>query len=332
MTLRKLKWYLVAYVLFDLLLGYAGVFPLTNLAAAQFTTVSGTVIDPNGVAYANGTIVSVLILPGGTSPTLSGLPYTPPTQPVGLDSTGSFTIQLADNNVLLPAATKWNFTVCSAAGTVQPAGGKGPVCFTLSSPITITGTSQSISANLQAAALPLSPGLQPNNCTTVGQCYLMLPNLGDLYQATGATSSGGAGGTVRCGLMVIDRGITFTKMSVNVTTASNTNKIYLGLYNAAGTSLLVQGTITLTAATGAYSTTVPATTLRPGAYWWAFSTDNVAIGMTGNTGWASALNALNSNNVAWGIATNTLSGGTLPATLGAVSANAAILPVVKLEP
>jgi hypothetical protein len=168
MILHKVKWYLVAYVLLDLLIGYAGVIPLGTAAAAQFTTVTGTVVDPNGLAYANGTIVSVLILPGGTSPTLGGLPYTPPTQPVGLDATGSFTIQLADNTQLQPGGTTWNFTVCSAIGTVQPAGGKGPVCFTLASPITISGTSQSITANLNAAALALSTRRLSN--TYFGTC------------------------------------------------------------------------------------------------------------------------------------------------------------------
>jgi hypothetical protein len=154
--MRKFKWYLVAYVVLDLLIGYAGVIPLGTAAAAQFTTVTGTVVDPNGFPYALGTITAVLILPGGTSPTLNGLPYTPPTQPTGLDKTGSFTLQLADNTVLLPAATKWNFTVCSAIGTVQPASGKGPVCFVLAAPITISGASQSISTQLNAAALPLT--------------------------------------------------------------------------------------------------------------------------------------------------------------------------------
>lgn len=154
MTLRKAKWILIAYVLFDVLIGYAGIFPLGLTAAAQFTTVSGTVVDPNGLPYANGTIVAVLVT--SASPTLNGLAYTPPTQPVGLNLAGSFVMQLADNNVLLPAATKWNFTVCSAIGTIQPAGGKGPICFSLAAPITITGASQSISANLNAVAPALS--------------------------------------------------------------------------------------------------------------------------------------------------------------------------------
>jgi len=160
MTLRKFKWYLIAYVLFDLLIGgtCAGFLPLTQLAAAQFTTVTGTVVDPNGTPYAFGTISATLVLPGGTSPTLGGLPYTPPTQPTGLDKNGSFTLQLADNTQLQPGGTQWNFTVCSALGTVQPAGGKGPVCFSLAAPITISGSSQSISSNLNAVALALTSG------------------------------------------------------------------------------------------------------------------------------------------------------------------------------
>jgi hypothetical protein len=154
MTLGKAKWILVAYVVLDLLIGYAGVIPLGQAAAAQFTTVTGTVVDPNSLPYAFGTIVPTLVT--SASPTLNGFAYTPPTQPVGLDKNGSFTMQLADNTVLLPAGTKWNFLVCSAVGTIQPAGGKGPVCFSLAAPITISGASQSISANLNAVALALS--------------------------------------------------------------------------------------------------------------------------------------------------------------------------------
>jgi hypothetical protein len=332
LNLRKLRWILIGYVLVDFLLGYAGIIPIQNAAAAQFTQVSGTVLDPSGIPYALGTISARLVLPGGTSATLNGLPYSPPTQPSGLDLTGSFTMQLADNTVLLPGATQWTFVVCSAIGTVLPSGGKGPVCFNVG-PLTISGSSQSISAQLQAAALPLTSSIPASNCTAVGQCYLLLPNLADITQSAGTTASGGAGGTVRCALLQIDRAITFTKITINVTAAVNTNKIYLGIYNAAGTSLLVQGTITMTAATGLYVAVVPATTLRPGAYWWAFSTDNVAVTMTGNNTWnLTDLGVINNNNVAWGFATNTLSGGVLPATLGVITPNNAVLPIAKLEP
>jgi hypothetical protein len=130
---------------------------LTLPAAAQFTTVTGTVVDPNGIPYAGGTISPILVIPSGAgSPTLNGAGYTPPSQPTGLDNNGSFTLRLADNAVLLPASTKWNFMVCSAKGTVNPAIGTGSQCFTLASAITITGASQSITTNLHAAALALT--------------------------------------------------------------------------------------------------------------------------------------------------------------------------------
>jgi hypothetical protein len=124
-------------------------------AAAQFTTVTGTVTDPNSVPYAFGTITPILVTVSGSgTPTLGGFPYAAPTQPTGLDKNGSFVVNLGDNNVIVPAGSKWNFQVCSAVGTVQPSGGKGPVCFQLAAPITITGASQSITANLAAVPPP----------------------------------------------------------------------------------------------------------------------------------------------------------------------------------
>lgn len=166
--------------------------PIT--AAAQFTQVSATVTDPNGLAYANGTIVAKLVLPGGTSPTLNGLAYTPPSQPVGLNTVGFFLMQLADNNVLLPAATQWSFTVCSAAGTIQPAGGRGPVCFN-AGPITITGASQSITATLNAAALAL--GLSGGG--TVGTCG----TTNSLAKYTAATTTGCSAVTEVSGVVTV---------------------------------------------------------------------------------------------------------------------------------
>lgn len=134
---------------------------LAGTALAQFTTVTGTVVDPNGLPYAFGTITPLLVIPSGAgSPTLNGSPYSPPTGPTGLGMNGSFTLNLGDNTVLLPANTKWNFTVCSGVGTVQPAIGTGSQCFTLAAPITISGASQSITANLNAVALALTvPGI-----------------------------------------------------------------------------------------------------------------------------------------------------------------------------
>lgn len=125
---------------------------LAPFAAAQFTLVSGTVTDPNGTPYALGTITAQLIT-AGVSPTINGNSFAM-TASSGLSSAGSFTMQLVSNALMSPNTLQWSFTVCSAVGTVQPAGGTGPQCFTL--PITISGATQSISATLSAAAPALS--------------------------------------------------------------------------------------------------------------------------------------------------------------------------------
>jgi hypothetical protein len=155
-NLRTIRYLLVAYCLFDWFIGgnAGGFLPLTPVAAAQFTNVSGTVTDPNGLPYASGTITAALVS-SGTPSFIGGLGYTPPTQPTGLNAKGVFVVRLADTTQLSPAGSKWIFTVCSAIGTVQPAGGPGSVCFS-TGPLTISGAAQDISAQLQAAALPLS--------------------------------------------------------------------------------------------------------------------------------------------------------------------------------
>ena len=186
-NLRTLRYCLLAYCLLDILIGYAGFIPITELAAAQFTVVTGTVIDPNGLPYANGTITPILT--SSASPTLGGFAYTPPTQATGLSLTGTFTMRLADNTSLLPANTKWNFVVNCGAGCVLPAGGTGPIVFTLAAPITISGTTQDISVQLQAVAPSLTkssgsgviafPGAPSGSCfstqlavnTSSGQLY-----------------------------------------------------------------------------------------------------------------------------------------------------------------
>jgi hypothetical protein len=320
MTLRKLKWYIVAYVLLDLLIGYAGVIPLGTAAAAQFTTVTGTVVDPNGLPYANGTIVSVLILPGGTSPTLSGLPYSPPTQPVGLDANGSFTLQLADNNVLLPGGTTWNFTVCSAIGTVQPASGKGPVCFTLASPITITGTSQSISANLNAVALALTRNPGTGTVTSSGS-----PIAGNVPKFTSATNIApaaatdianlfsGCSGTLPLGFdgachaagtgTVTNTAGALTLGQVAIGNAANDLKVDTGLStNGAGAQTDAQGTITTSNPVFNHSVTLNAggvafTNWVSNITCTAAATGTIAMkfGVAGNT-WQFLFNGANCTN------------------------------------
>jgi len=126
-------------------------------AWAQFTVVTGTVVDPNGIPYSNGTVTVSLTTSGTPVFTATGQPYIPPAGPSGLNVSGQFTVRLADVTQLSPGGGTYSFTVTCGTGCVLPAGGKGAVKFTISG-ITISGASQDISAQLQAAAPALSTG------------------------------------------------------------------------------------------------------------------------------------------------------------------------------
>ncbi len=133
-------------------LRFALLFALVGSCAAQFTLVTATVVDPNGVPYADGN-VSAQVVTSGTTPTLNGLSFSMSSGPANLSATGSFTMSLVSSTAMVPNLP-WLFTICSGIGTVLPAGGPGPVCFT--SLITITGATQNISATLNAVAPAIS--------------------------------------------------------------------------------------------------------------------------------------------------------------------------------
>jgi hypothetical protein len=127
---------------------------------AQFTAVSMTVLDPNGIPYAGGTISAVLVPNTSGNYTLSGFPYSGRINPTALDATGSVTVQFADNAVLVPASSQWQITVC-APSRISPPLGSGGLCFTAPA-LTITGASQNISANMNAAATALATLWNPS--------------------------------------------------------------------------------------------------------------------------------------------------------------------------
>jgi hypothetical protein len=124
-------------------------FFLAPLAVGQFTIVTGTVKDVNGVAYAGGTISASLVVPGNCNPTINGVSFTGSMSPIGLDSTGSFTARLGDNNVINcggTGTTQWRFLVNNTGA--PPPLGTGPQ--TCTATLTITGASQSVSASFSA--------------------------------------------------------------------------------------------------------------------------------------------------------------------------------------
>jgi hypothetical protein len=124
---------------------------------AQLTTVTATVIDPNGIPYAAGTISAVLIpsAPGGFR--LNGQPYSGQVGPATLDSTGKFTINFGDVTLITPSA-QWQITIDSNQGGIEPPLGTGGQTFVFTSTgTTISGSSVvNISASLNALAPKLT--------------------------------------------------------------------------------------------------------------------------------------------------------------------------------
>jgi hypothetical protein len=164
----------------------AFLFLLPAAAWCQTTTVSGTVTDPNTLAYTPGVIKAQLVSTAGSpvtgQPTVTvnnqgqcvsaGLGSAPCKMPfqgtVGqfaLDNTGSFTTTLQDNTQVTPAGTQWLFTV-NSTGTPPPVGTGPQVC---TAQLTISGASQTISSSFVCPALSHSGtgGVGPGTPTNV---------------------------------------------------------------------------------------------------------------------------------------------------------------------
>jgi hypothetical protein len=160
---------------------------VNTYAQAAPTTVTATIKDPSGLAYANASINISLTpaTPGGATCTGSG--------PIGqipvfnTNSNGFFSINLCPNGSIVPASSQWLFTVSLSPGIQLPLG-KGPQSF--SAAITISGASQDISATLNA----LAPALTTNgNLVATSAAFATATTAGTCVQSTtavaGATTS-----------------------------------------------------------------------------------------------------------------------------------------------
>ena len=128
------------------------------------TNVTATVLDANGIPYAGGTY-SVQLIPTGTNPTVNG-------NSIGgafngsLDANGRFNISLWPNASIVPAATTWQFTICSNSGGIAPPLGTGTQC-TPPTIVTIAGASQNLSSTLSAVAPKLTNFLSTGGVTSI---------------------------------------------------------------------------------------------------------------------------------------------------------------------
>ena len=122
----------------------------STLAAAQMTTVTGTVVDTDGTTWANGSI-SVQFIPNPSYPNIStykinGAPLSSAVTnqgPLSLSSGGAFSVSVYNNSLVTPIGSQWRFTVCPLS-TAQ--------CGVYTIPA--SGTSMNISSALTATIPP----------------------------------------------------------------------------------------------------------------------------------------------------------------------------------
>src|ERR1700758_3776246 len=142
-----------------------------NPVLAQYTAVTGTVTDTNGLPYSNAQLKAQLVFTSGVpvtgQPTVTvssqaqcnaggfgtapcQIPFPGTFGPVGLDGNGNLPaggIQLANNTLVTPSSTQWHLTVNETPG-IPPPGGTGPQ--TCTAQVTISGATQSVTSNFSA--------------------------------------------------------------------------------------------------------------------------------------------------------------------------------------
>ena len=164
--------------------------------SASATTVTGTVTDPDGISWANGSITFSLVASSGDL-FCSGVKMTPAQLKVtaALDASGSFSTTLCANSSITPVSSQWAITVIPLATTP-------PQNLT---PTTVSGSSQSLStyinALITAIRVPIVFGtraysdIEILNPPTGGQYYNLTTQTVRFWNGT-VWSDTGSGGTV----------------------------------------------------------------------------------------------------------------------------------------
>lgn len=167
------------FCLLPLILGFA------VAANAASTTVTGTVTDPDNIAWTNGSITFHLVGNGGQSYYCSGTLMTPAqlTVTASLNSSAAFSTTLCPNASITPVNTQWAITITSAA--TAPA--------QIITPTTVSGSSQSLSTYIngliKAIRIPIAFGT-----AAYADIEIVSPPIGGTYfnliSGTGRTWNG----------------------------------------------------------------------------------------------------------------------------------------------
>ena len=114
-----------------------------------------------------------------------------------------------------------------------------------------------------------------------------------------------------------------SRISCYVTVGQTSATVNFGIYDSTGHRLLDSGALTASSSSTTESTTITPVTLPPGTYYFAQSSSNTGVQVTGFTNvsppWEEMINAHGSVKV--GQAANSTSAGVMPTTLGIITAD-----------
>lgn len=128
---------------------------LSPLRAQTITSVTGTILDPEALPYASGTVTATLVgAASGVSPilTATGASVLSPST-AQMDNGGKFSLGLVANGSITPASTTYSFRFCAPA-LQPPLASTNQSCFSITG-VTVAGSSQDISTTANASAVSL---------------------------------------------------------------------------------------------------------------------------------------------------------------------------------
>ena len=161
---------------------------------------------------------------------------------------------------------------------------------------------------------------------------LLLP-FGYSCLTSGSVATGTLGVNATRAVQVVYTQITtFTKVTCNVVATSNGANYFFGFYDAAGTTLIRQVTVPLTASTGIYTITVASTTINAGVGWLTWGCDNATPTVTayGNLQ-ANSVTMFNTLRARIGNSGSSVSAGVLPSSIGTITGTNTNPPMIMIE-
>ena len=164
---------------------------------------------------------------------------------------------------------------------------------------------------------------------TIAVGYAFMPAI-TLPQAS-SVSTVVAGTANQLRVMQVELPVTITvgKVVANVTTASASQNIFVGVYDTSGNKLL-EAALSCAAVNGVSTSLGTPVTLTPGTYIYAVSASDTtcaASGMSLSGGW---FNILDKNTTRTATAANSVSSGVMPSTLGTLTFNSSFTPIVSM--